>query len=223
MVLQYYWCCIKKTAKESSHTRSWESPGGMVRNYFILLRQCIQEIISGAFNTPLKIVVLGFCPVWSFCLSPFKMLLRNSDKFKTCRIVVINVIPSEWEMFSFFFLWDPETAKHHKAFMGIILLGLQKKTTNFNWQEQAGFSFDSCCRQQGFRCYILFQCCKHFKIKMFVGISSAVSFKHFFLEWRKLYNAGTFPHLFGKWIILKFFQSRPTLLTSWMFSLSVRW
>lgn len=151
----------------------------MVRNYCILLRQCIQEIISGAFNTPLKIVVLGFCPISSFCFYSFKMLLRNSDKFKTCRIVVINVIPSEWEVFSLFFLWDPEIA-NHKASMGIILLGLQKKNTNFNWQEQAGFSLDSCCRQQGFRCYILFQCCKHFKIKMFLCISSSVSFIHFF-------------------------------------------
>ena len=86
-----------------------------------------------------------------------------------------NVVPSEGEAFSFLFLGDPEAAKHYKTPTEVTLLELQKKTTNFNWQEQAGFSLDSCFRQQGFGCGILFQCCKPFKIRMFVSVSSSVS------------------------------------------------
>lgn len=106
------------------------------------------------------------------------MLLRNSDKFNTCRITVINVVRVNEKCLAFFFLRDPETAKHHKKSMGVTLLGLQKKTTNFNWQEQAGFLLDSCCRQQGFRCGILFFSVAS-TLKMFVSISRSVSFKHF--------------------------------------------
>lgn len=85
----------------------------------------------------------------------------------------------EGEVFSFLFLGYPEAAKHYKMSMEATLLGLQKKTTNFNWQEQAGFSPDSCCRQQGFGSGVIFQNCKPFKIRMFVSFSSSVFLKHF--------------------------------------------
>lgn len=61
-----------------------------------------------------------------------------------------KVVCSNGEMFSFLFLGDPEAGKHYKTSMEVTLLWLQKKTTSFNWQGQAGFPLDSCCRQQGF-------------------------------------------------------------------------
>lgn len=110
------------------------------------------------------------------------MFLRDSDIFKTHSIVVINVARSESEVFSFLFLGDTWAEKHYKISVEATLLGLQEKTTDFNWQEQAGFSLDSCCRQQGFGCGILFQCCKPFKIRMFVSVSSSSLSNIFFSE-----------------------------------------
>lgn len=110
---------------------------------------------------------------------------------------MINVVPSESEMFNFLFLRDPEATKHYITSMEVTLLGLQKKTTNFNWQEQAGFSLDSCCRRQGFGSGVLFQCCKPFKIRCLILFPALSPSNIFFPEWRKLWNEGRFPHLFG--------------------------
>lgn len=68
----------------------------------------------------------------------------------------MNVILKGGKVLSFLFNGDPEAARHYKTSMEVSLLGLQKKTTNFNWQVQAGFSLDSCCRQLGFGLGITF-------------------------------------------------------------------